>query len=214
MSAADRSIAVATSQAKPVARPRSPRCDCRRLARTLDATAARWRAPPRPRLARQAPLFEEALREAHLPAQQPQAQEEARLPAALAHSRWPRGAQEPPPARPQAPQRLTERIRDRATFEALAEVRRRRRGPLSLRLLPGGESARVAYAVGRDAGGAVQRNRIRRRLRAAVAELERDGHLGPGAYLFGAGAGVTSMPYPELLRALTGLVEGGAEAGS
>ena len=68
--------------------------------------------------------------------------------------------------------------------------------------------------MGRNAGGAVQRNRIRRRLRAAVRELERDGRLGPGAYLLGAGAGVTSMPYPELLRTLSGLVEDAAEAGA
>ena len=60
----------------------------------------------------------------------------------------------------------------------------------------------------------MQRNRIRRRLRAAVHELEHDGRLGPGSYLLGAGAGVTSMPYAELLRTLRGLVEDAPEAGA
>ena len=58
---------------------------------------------------------------------------------------------------------------------------------------------RVAYAVGRDVGGSVARNRLRRRLRAIVAELGPD--LAPGAYLVGAGpdAGVRSH---DDLRAL------------
>ena len=154
------------------------------------------------------------MREAHLPAEQPEAQEEARLPHALAHPRRSRGSQEPSPSRPQAPQRLTGRIRDRATFEALAERPRRRRGPLSLRFLPGAVDARVAYAVGRRAGGAVQRNRIRRRLRAVVAELERGGRLPPGAYLVGAGAPAMTMPSQELTRTLEDLVTEATGAGA
>jgi ribonuclease P protein component len=90
-------------------------------------------------------------------------------------------------------------------------VPRRRRGPLSLRYLPSDDDARVAYAVGRSAGGAVQRNRIRRRLRAAIADLERDGRLAPGAYLVGAGAAAMTMPAAELASALERLV---AEAGA
>ncbi len=147
------------------------------------------------------------MREAHLPAEQPQAQEEARLPHALAHSRRSRGSQEPTSTRPQASQRLTGRIRDRATFAALAAVPRRRRGPLSLRFTPGGDEARVAYAIGRNAGGAVRRNRIRRRLRAVVAELDRAGALAPGAYLIGAGAAVVSLPPADLRDALATLVD-------
>jgi ribonuclease P protein component len=52
----------------------------------------------------------------------------------------------------------------------------------------------------------VQRNRIRRRLRATIAELERDGQLPPGAYLVGAGAGVTTMSPAELRDALAELL--------
>ncbi len=114
------------------------------------------------------------MREAHLPTQQSQAEEEARLPPPHAHARRTRGPQGPPSARTQAPQRLTWRIRDRATFEALAGARRLRRGPIWLRHLPGEhvERARVAYAIGRNVGNAVTRNRLRRRLRAIVAAAE------------------------------------------
>ena len=55
---------------------------------------------------------------------------------------------------------------------------------------------RVAFAVGRKAGGAVVRNRVRRRLRAVVREVEP--LLQPGAYLVGAGGEAGSMSYGEL----------------
>ena len=61
-----------------------------------------------------------------------------------------------------------------------------------------GDLPRVAYAVGRRAGGAVVRNRIRRRLRAIVREAGLAGALVPGNYLIGAGAPAATLPYREL----------------
>ncbi len=58
----------------------------------------------------------------------------------------------------------------------------------------GGAVARVAYAVGRPVGTAVARNRLRRRLRAVVRELAPP----PGAYLVGAAAAASALPYDEL----------------
>ncbi len=58
------------------------------------------------------------------------------------------------------------------------------------------EPPRVAFAVGRRVGGAVVRNRIRRRLRAIVREVEP--LLQPGAYLVSAATEANSMPYGEL----------------
>lgn len=55
---------------------------------------------------------------------------------------------------------------------------------------------RVAYAIGRKAGGAVVRNRVRRRLRAIVREVAAE--LDPGSYLIGAGAAAATLPYREL----------------
>lgn len=54
----------------------------------------------------------------------------------------------------------------------------------------------VAYSIGRQVGGAVVRNRWRRRLRAIAGEIA--GELRPGAYLIGIGPGVHSLNYLEL----------------
>ena len=83
-------------------------------------------------------------------------------------------------------------------FAALSRARRVRRGPVTLRYLPdgAGDPPRVAYAVGRSTGSAVVRNRVRRRLRAAVQEL--GAQLVPGSYLFGADKSVVTMPFPAL----------------
>lgn len=94
------------------------------------------------------------------------------------------------------------RIRDRATFVALrAGGRRGRSGPVSVTFLPrraeDPDRARVAYAVGRRVGGAVVRNRVRRRLRAAVAALPDP--LPAGAYVVAAGPEVASCPFDALV---------------
>jgi ribonuclease P protein component len=50
--------------------------------------------------------------------------------------------------------------------------------------LPGSGEVRVAFAIGRKVGPAVVRNRLRRRLRAAMRELDRStGGVPTGAYL-------------------------------
>jgi ribonuclease P protein component len=89
------------------------------------------------------------------------------------------------------------RIRDRRSFEELRRRgRRTRRGPLTMVFLaePAVGPPRVAYAVSGRPGGAVARNRIRRRLRAAV----RGADLGAGTYLLIAGPDAGSCPYSEL----------------
>ncbi len=87
-------------------------------------------------------------------------------------------------------------------FAAVSRSRRVRRSPVTLRYLPdwAGDPPRVAYAIGRATGSSVVRNRVRRRLRAAVREL--GGELGPGTYLFGAEPAALSMPFPALAAAV------------
>ena len=97
------------------------------------------------------------------------------------------------------------RITDRRTFQALRrEGRRARRGPLTVTWLPPtpGAPARPAqagFAVGKAAGGAVVRNRVRRRLRAALRQLATEGRLPAGAYLLGGGASLATLPWTDLV---------------
>lgn len=96
-------------------------------------------------------------------------------------------------------------VKGRAAFEALSRTRRRARsGPVTVHFVaaaPEDGDVRVAYAVGRKVGGAVVRNRWRRRLRAVAAELSSE--LRPGTYLIGLGPEVRQLVFNEL-RELVG----------
>jgi len=59
---------------------------------------------------------------------------------------------------------------------------------------------RVAYAIPRKAGGAVVRNRLRRRLRAAVDQVVDD--MAPGAYLILPDVTAIDMEFNELIDSL------------
>jgi ribonuclease P protein component len=92
---------------------------------------------------------------------------------------------------------LIDRIRERDAFVRLRrEGTRVRIDPLwctfvnDSRLVP----PRVAFAIGRATGSAVQRNRLRRRLR----EILRRHDLPPGLYLFGAHARACEHTFAEL----------------
>jgi ribonuclease P protein component len=85
------------------------------------------------------------------------------------------------------------------------------RGPVTVRVVPGEAEgpARVAYALG-GAGSAVARNRLRRRLRAAVGLAEAD--LAPGAaYLVSARRDALTMPFGALVDTLAGLLAAAGE---
>lgn len=109
---------------------------------------------------------------------------------------------------------MPDRVRDRATFLAFRRARRRvRRGPITVTFVPDAStdpSVRVAYAIGRKAGGAVVRNRLRRRLRAVVAEL--DPELEPGAYLVGATAEAVPLSFGELQAIMSEVLQATSEA--
>jgi len=151
------------------------------------------------------------MREADVPAEQPQAKEDARIPRPDAHARRAGGAESTTHARPQAARRLTRPVRDRATFDALARTRAKRRGPVSVRVHASSSAhgPRVAYAVSRRVGGAVERNRVRRRLRAAV-RVHADALDPRASYLFGAGREAMTMPFDALRRRVGELLRDGA----
>ena len=157
--------------------------------------------------------LEEASRlETYLPTQYPQAFEDPWFSPSNADARRESRASGPPGPRPEASLGLIWRVRDRGTFEAFARAPRHRVGPVSLRF-SGGESVdppRVAYAIGRRVGSAVERNRIRRRMRASVAACVDD--LAPGgAYLFGAERAVLTLGFADLCEAVARLVRRASE---
>jgi ribonuclease P protein component len=103
-------------------------------------------------------------------------------------------------------------IRDRATFETLRRAgRRSRRGHVTVTFTQVGDDPvpRVAYAVGKRVGGAVVRNRVRRRLRAAVTDIA--GTLRPGAYLVAAGREAAGQPFEDLKAHVTAAMTSASE---
>jgi ribonuclease P protein component len=65
--------------------------------------------------------------------------------------------------------------------------------------LPGPREVRVAYSISRKVGTAVVRNKVRRRLRAAVRELDvSTGGLPTGAYLVAVRPEAVGSTYREL----------------
>lgn len=147
--------------------------------------------------------------EANVPTEQSEAGEEPRLPSSDVDARGPGDPQGPPlegPAqavgvRPGQPGSAGTvwRVRDRETFRRLRSSRQRvRRGPLTVTFVPASSPTppQVAYAIGRKVGGAVVRNRLRRRLRAVISESA--SQLAPGAYLVGAAPEAASLSFGEL----------------
>jgi len=90
------------------------------------------------------------------------------------------------------------RLSDPAVFARLRSARRRARsGALWLTWVPPVDPTippRVAFAIGRKVGGAVVRNRLRRRLRSALSTRT----LVPGDYLVGVAPGGGDLGWDEL----------------
>ena len=100
------------------------------------------------------------------------------------------------------------RLSDPAAFARLRTTRSRARaGALWLAWVPpeGPPTTRVAYAIGKRVGGAVVRNRLRRRLRAVFAALPDDA-VPAGDYLVGAQPEAATLSFPELSSLVSGLL--------
>src|SRR3954469_11463631 len=111
--------------------------------------------------------------EAHLPAEQSRPQAPARVPLPHGDGRRPQGSERPPRARPQEAQRLVT-IKKRADFLA-ANGGRRVSTPGFVLLVRDRKDAdaamRVGFTVTKKIGGAVVRNRMKRRFRELAREI-------------------------------------------
>src|SRR3954451_11397093 len=111
--------------------------------------------------------------EAHLPAEQSRPQTASRVPQPHGHSGRPQGAERAPRARPQEAQRLST-IKKRADFLA-ANAGKRASTPGFILLVRDRKDSdplmRVGFTVTKKIGGAVVRNRMKRRFRALAREV-------------------------------------------
>jgi ribonuclease P protein component len=106
---------------------------------------------------------------------------------------------------------LIYRIRHARDFRRLQrEGRSVRIGAVRLRVrLDDGDGVHVAYALGRAHGTAVARNRLRRRLRAIVADADRRGEIPAGWYLVSMSPGDMLNP-AELTEAVCAAIAEGS----
>lgn len=135
--------------------------------------------------------------EAHIPAQRSQACEKARISSPHGDACWSRDYQGTPPSRPREAVGLIGRVRSKTTFVLLrSSGTKASAGTVRITYVDGLDRPCVAFAIGRKIGGAVVRNRVRRRLRAICGELS--GELASGAYLFSVSLGAVTLSYGEL----------------
>lgn len=99
-------------------------------------------------------------------------------------------------------------VRSRRTFADLRRPSGRgRQGPVSVSYVehPDWDRSEVAYAVSRKVGNAVQRNLLRRRMRAIMAE--RVVEVPTGAFLVRSGPGGPALEFHELKVAMSRAIE-------
>jgi ribonuclease P protein component len=111
---------------------------------------------------------------------------------------------------------MIDRLTGKREFVVLQQHgQRRRSGPLWRVYAPdaGMGSASVAFALPRALGSAVVRNRIRRRLRAALRVVDAVQPLAPGRYLWGASAVACGLEWEQLLDHVGRLCDMARESG-
>ncbi len=142
-------------------------------------------------------------REAHIPTKQHEAVSKARVPGSDGH---PRRASRPAVSPSQGSSQAECVIRSvtaRSSFVALrSDGVRFRSGPVSLRFAPVEDEPALAFAIGKKFGTAVERNRARRRMRAAFVESSAHERLPAGAYQLSASRHVLTIDYTRLVDSI------------
>lgn len=152
--------------------------------------------------------------ETYLPTKCPQAGPTPRISSPYVHSLGAHDPRESSAPWSGAVVSLIDRVSDRGSFVALRRPTKRvRRGPIRIAFVAEADrGVRVAYALSRKVGNAVQRNRIRRRCRSVFSELDREAGTGSGfvlpsgTYLVSADASAGSIPYGKLVETIRSLL--------
>jgi ribonuclease P protein component len=116
------------------------------------------------------------------------------------------------------PARSVGRIQTRAAFRQLQRSRSRgSSGAVRATFVAADESVagvfpQVAYAIGRNCGNAVTRNRLRRRLRAAVQDTVNE--IPRGSYLVRTDPSATTLSMGDLAADLTQALQKAAHRGT
>jgi ribonuclease P protein component len=147
--------------------------------------------------------------EAHLPAEQSGPQAASRLPQQDGDGRRPQGAERPPRTRPQETQRLVT-ISKRADFVA-ANSGLRATTPAFVLLVrdrkDSDSTMRVGFTVTKKIGGAVVRNRMKRRFRALAREIvAAKGFAGADHVMIGRAKGI-ERDFSQLRSELAGALD-------
>src|SRR5262245_23984843 len=117
--------------------------------------------------------------EAHVPAQRSPPEEDARIPQPHGHQGWAQGPQAAARQGAKAPDGIAgrlprrERLTSSSAFQALFRTGQRINRPLMVvlwRRTEAGQPRQAGFTVSRQVHGAVARNRVKRRLRAAYRE--------------------------------------------
>ena len=155
--------------------------------------------------------YSEDHNEAALSAQRAQAGEETWIPFADEYSRRTRRPSFSSSEGPRPLVGVIDRLTGRGAFARLrAEGTRHGRGPIRLvsRFDPTAATARFAFAIPRSVGNAVERNRIRRRIRAVLHELHREDPAVParGDHLIRVTAPIDDWSHTTLRHTMTRLL--------
>lgn len=145
---------------------------------------------------------------AHVPAEHAPPYEDARLPSADADPCRPVDPRRSPTQGPQPPQRLrlTATVRTRAIQRVFHDAEPVHGKRVVLFVAPG--SGEFALVAGKKIGGAVQRNRARRVLRAAIREVAPRGVEGHDVVLV-AREGIRDARTQDLITEMTELLQRG-----
>ena len=185
---------------------------------TVNPRCHRFSRDPEP-ICSAAPLLPAACggrNEAAVSTQRAKTEQETRFPFAYEYSRRTCCPSVPSTEGSSAAVRVIERLSSRRAFDRLREEGQRLgRGPLRLvtRLDTGdcAQNARIAFAIPRSVGNAVKRNRVRRRIRAVLGEINKD-HPDlppPGDHLIRVTASLDHWSHAKLLSTMTELFTAG-----